>query len=71
MIAKQMLWNVERSWKARRMGIHIQYGLEDSHQICSFMWADNYWVLVAQEGSADQMVKELMGEVGRWDMKRR
>ena len=62
---EQMLRNVERNWKARRMDFHVQNVPEDSHHVCSFMWADNLWIMSHKKGKAEQVRKE----VESWDMK--
>ena len=49
------------------MSFHLKSEDEGSHQVCSFMWADNHCVL-SQKKNAQQMMKELVEEVERWDM---
>ena len=57
---QEMLWNVERNWKARRLGIHTQ--------VCSFTRGRHLLHPVAQKENAEQIMKELVREVERWDM---
>ena len=63
-----MLWNVERHWKASRKGHHNQNEPEDYHQVSSFMWADKHRILSHKKENAEQMMKELVEEVEKWDM---
>ena len=67
-MASQMLWNVVKGWKEKQWVFTSLSELEDSHQVCSFMWADNYWILSHKKENAEQMTKELVEEVERWDM---
>ena len=41
---------------------------KDNHQVCSFMWADKYWILSHKKENAEHMMKELVEEVDTWDM---
>ena len=67
-IAKQILWNVGRNWKARRLGIHIKNDLVVNNQVCSFMWADNHWIMSHNQENEERMKNQLVEEVERWDM---
>ena len=40
--AMQISWNVEEEWSRNRIGVHIGKCQGESHQICSFVRADNY-----------------------------
>ena len=59
--ARLILWSVEKEWKRMRMG--------GNHQICSFQWADNHWMLSHSKMHLEQMMKELIEEPERWDLK--
>ena len=54
--------------ESNKIGIHIQNELEDNNQVCSFMWADNYWIMSHKKENVERMMKELVEEVERWDM---
>ena len=43
--ATQILANVEEEWMKKRMGVPINFEGERAHQICSFMWADIFWIM--------------------------
>ena len=66
-MAMQMLWNVKELWKKRKMWPHMtdQGGF---HHMCSFMWADNYWILSQLKEKLEQMMKELVEEAKRWKL---
>ena len=68
-MAMQMLRNVEREWKRKEIGLHIETCQEGCHQIWRFMWADNYWILSHSKMHQEQMMmKELIEEAERWDL---
>ena len=50
-------------YKLQRKGLYIENVQEGSHQICSFKWADNYWVLSQKKENLRQMMKELVEHV--------
>ena len=66
-MATQILWNVEENWRKRKMGVHIGTAQGGFHQMCSYMRADNCWILSQSKEHLKQMVKELVNEVGGWD----
>ena len=41
----QILANLEEEWMKKRMGDLLDVEGERAHQICSFMWADNFWIM--------------------------
>ena len=43
--ATQLLANVEEGWIKKRMAIIRDVEGERAHQICSFMWAENFWIM--------------------------
>ena len=43
-MATQLLANEEENWVRNRMGVHLDLEGQRAHQICSFMWADNFWI---------------------------
>ena len=52
----------------KRKGSHIHNEDKDNHQVCSFMWADKHWILAHKKDNAEQITKELVEEVDRWDL---
>ena len=40
---------------------------EESIQICSFMWADNFWIISHPKKHLEQMLKDLIGEPAKVD----
>ena len=47
------------------MDVHGQNELEGSHQICSFMWAGNYWILSQTKEHAAQNDERIGGRSGK------
>ena len=64
----QILWNVEPEWKRNKMGFHLESGHVGYHQICSFMWANKFWILFHTTIHLEQMTKELVEEAERWGL---
>ena len=50
------------------MGVILDLEGQKTHQICSFMWADNCWVKSHSKAHLEQMSKDLIQEAGRWDL---
>ena len=50
------------------MGLHIDRQQEGYHQICSFRWADNYWILSHSKTHLAQMMMYLTEEAEEWDL---
>ena len=48
-MAMQLLWNVELEWVKKRTGAILDLDGQQAHQICSFMWADNDWIMSYSE----------------------
>ena len=38
------------------------------HQICSFMWADIFWIMSHSKEIVEQMFRDLIVEASRWDL---
>ena len=49
------------------MGVILDLERQITHQICSFMWADNYLVMSLSKAHLGQMVRYLSQEAERWD----
>ena len=45
-MATQILATVEEEWTKQRRGVLVEVDGEGGgeHQVCSFMWADNFWI---------------------------
>ena len=41
---------------------------EGEHEICSFMWADNFWFISHSKKHLEQMLKDLIEEAAKVDM---
>ena len=39
---------------------HVQNEPENSHQVCEFMWAGNFWILSQKKENAEQMMEEVV-----------
>ena len=67
-LAKYLLWNVEKEWKKQQMEIHIDRRQGRSYQVSSIPWADNHWVMPHSEKHLEQLMKELIEEAKRWNL---
>ena len=56
-MATQNLANVEEEWMKKRKGfiMDLEGEVGGVHPICSFMWADNFWII---SHSFDQVLTE-------------
>ena len=59
-MATQLLANVEEEWGRKRMGVLLDFEGDKAHQICSFMWADNFWILSHSKRNLEQMLRDLL-----------
>ena len=50
------------------MVVFVDFEGEKARQICSFMWADNFWILSHSKSTLEQMLRDLMEKAGMWDM---
>ena len=41
---------------------------ERPHQICSCMWADNFWIMCRTQKNLEQMLRDLIEEANGWDL---
>ena len=48
----------------KRKGILLDMESERAHQFCSFMWADNDWIM-SHSKNLEQMFRDLIEEAGR------
>ena len=67
-MATQILANVEEEWMRRRSGILVDLEGEGVHQICSFMWADNFRIMSHSKEILEQMLRDLIAEASRRDL---
>ena len=68
MMAMQLLSEIEKRWKERRMGILLDFEDEEADQICSMMWADNFWVVSHSKKILEEMLQDIIEEAKRWDL---
>ena len=47
-----------------KKGVLLDEG-EGVHQICSFMWAYNFWIMSHSKAHLEQMLKDLIEEAGK------
>ena len=66
-MATQASANVEEEWMTKRKSILLDMEGERAHQICSFMWADNFWTMSHSKEILEQMLRDLIEETSRWD----
>ena len=52
-----------------KKGILLDMEGERTHQICSFLWADNFWIMSHSKEHLEQMLRDLIEEANRWDKK--
>ena len=50
------------------VGVLMENCEGQAHQMCSFMWADNYWIMSHSKTRLDQMMKDLNDEAERWNL---
>ena len=67
-MANQILANVEEEWIKRRNDILMNMEDERAHQICSSMWADNFWILCHSKENLEQMLRDHIEEASRCDL---
>ena len=65
-MATQLLANVEEIWTRKRKGILLDF--EGAHQICSFMWAGDFWIMSHSKRNLEQMIRGLIEEAAGWDL---
>ena len=41
---------------------------EGRHQICSFVWADNFWIVSHSKENLEQMQRDFLEEADKWDL---
>ena len=68
MMAAQLLASVEGKWKQKKHGLLLDLQGEKAHQICSFMWADNFWILSRSKRNLENMTRDLIEEAEKWDL---
>ena len=67
MMATQLLATVEEVEK-RKMGLLLDFKGDGAHQICCFMWTDNFWILSHSRKKLEAMLRDLFVEAARWDV---
>ena len=56
------------NWTKKRMGISCDFEGERAHQMCSFVWDDNFWITSHSENYLEQMLHDMIEEAEKWDM---
>ena len=67
MMAAQILASVESEHR-KNMGLLLDLKGEKAHQICSFMWADNFWIMSYSKRALEQMLRDLIEEAETWNV---
>ena len=68
-LARHILALVQKRSKERSMEVLIEKdGHAGYHQICSMLLADNYWIMSHSMLHLEQMMKQLVEELWRYDM---
>ena len=67
-MATQILAHEEEEWMKQRTEVHmdINEGEGGEHQICGFMWADNFWIMSHSKKQLEQMLKDVMKKRLEW-----
>ena len=58
-MASQIWATVEEEWMKKRKGVIVDVEGQGVHQICSLMWADNFWIMSHSEEHMEQMLLDL------------
>ena len=64
-MASQILANVEEEWMKKRKGVLLEKEGEGVHQIFSFVWADNFWIMSHSKEHLEQILNDLIEEAGK------
>ena len=64
----RFLLMLKKEWMRKRSDILLDFEGERAHQICSFTWADNFWVVSHSTETLEQMSRDLVEEASRWDL---
>ena len=49
------------------MGVLLDFEGGKAHHVCSFMWADIFWIMSHFRRDLEQMLRYLIGEAEKWD----
>ena len=49
-------------------GLLLDVKGEKVHQICSFVWATNFWIMSHSKRNLEQMLRDLIEEAEKWDL---
>ena len=67
-MAMQLLANVEENCVFKRMGVLLDLEGQRTHQICSFMWTDNFWIMSHSKSHLEQTLRDLIQEIEKRDL---
>ena len=64
------IWATVEEWMKKGKGVLLDVEGEggEVHQICGFMWADNFWVMSHCKKHLKQMLKDLIEEAAEMDL---
>ena len=71
MMVAQLLASVEAvETEKKKHGslVGLQRRGEKAHQICSFMWTDNFWIVSHSKRNWEQLLRDLIEEAEKWDL---
>ena len=54
--------------EGKKMGVPTDFEEGTDFQICSTMWADNFWLLSRISENLEEMLQDIIEEAGRWDL---
>ena len=52
----------------KESGILLDLEGEAAHRTCSFMWADDFWIMSHSKENVEQMLRDLVVEASGWDL---
>ena len=67
-MATHILANVEEEWMKKDAAFSWTSGGEGVHQICGFIWADNFWIMSHSKENVKHMLRDLIEQPSRWDL---
>ena len=67
-MAAQLFVSVEGTWRQKNMGLLLDFKGEKVRQICSSVWADNFWIMSHSNRNLERMLRDLIEEAEKWDL---
>ena len=56
---------MEEEWIKKRRVFTLDMEGERAHQICSFLWADNFWIMSHSKEHLEQMLRDHIEEANK------